>query len=147
MKTVTTLTIRSFHTDCFGHVHHARYVELLEEGRWSYMEAHPHVAASLGKERIDHAVVHLEIRYQSEARLGDRINIETRVQNARRHGITIRQVITNERTGKQMLTADVTNVFYRGKPRNKVPTDDPVFKSWEDLQRVLLKGTQKEEEK
>jgi len=146
MKIVTTVTVRSFHTDCFGHVHHARYVELLEEGRWSYMEAHPDIAASLRSQRINHAVVHIEIRYESEASLGDRISIETRVQNARHHGITMRQVMIDERTGKRLLSADVTNVFYRDKPQNRVATEDPVFKPWDDLQAVLLKKTQEEKE-
>jgi thioesterase-3 len=142
MKTTTTIPIRSFHTDCFGHVHHARYVELLEESRWCYMENNPAVAAALKREGIHHAVVHLEIRYHGEAQLGDRIRVETWVQNAGRHTVTMRQALQNQRSGKEVLTADVTNLFYLGKVRNKVRTSDAVFKCWDDLQAVI--GKQKE---
>jgi thioesterase III len=146
MKTNITVTIRSFHTDCFGHVHHGRYVELLEEGRWAYMENNPSIAASLHREGIDHAVVHLEISYRGEARLGDRLQVETEVHRAGCHGITLRQVMVNKRTGMQVLSADVTNVFYRGMLGNKVPAGDPAFECWEDLQNVI-KSTDKEDDK
>ena len=136
METTTTIPVRSFHTDCFGHVYHGRYVELLEEGRWAYMENNPAIAAALHKEGIGHAVVHLSIRYHSEARLGDRLDITTRVQAAGRHGVTMAQTIANRRTGRQVVSAEVTNLYYRGNLQSKVPVNDPVFDKWDDLQAV-----------
>ena len=34
----TEITIRTFHTDAFGHVNNSRYLELFEEARWRYAE-------------------------------------------------------------------------------------------------------------
>ena len=34
----TTLQIRGYHCDAYGHVNNARYLELLEEARWSFLE-------------------------------------------------------------------------------------------------------------
>ena len=31
----TTLTVRGYHLDGYGHVNNARYLEFYEEGRWS----------------------------------------------------------------------------------------------------------------
>ena len=38
MSHETTFPIRTFHTDSFGHVNNAKYLELLEEARWRYAE-------------------------------------------------------------------------------------------------------------
>ncbi len=34
----TTLRIRGYHCDAYGHVNNARYLELLEEARWEFLE-------------------------------------------------------------------------------------------------------------
>ncbi len=34
----TRIKIRGYHCDAYGHVNNARYLELLEEARWQYLE-------------------------------------------------------------------------------------------------------------
>ena len=34
----TTIKVRGYHCDFYGHVNNARYLEFLEEARWSYLE-------------------------------------------------------------------------------------------------------------
>ena len=38
MSHTRTIRIRGYHCDFYGHLNHARYLELLEEARWSYLE-------------------------------------------------------------------------------------------------------------
>ena len=38
MSSYNEIKIRGYHTDQFGHVNHARYLEFMEEGRWVYFE-------------------------------------------------------------------------------------------------------------
>ena len=32
------IKVRGYHCDFYGHLNHARYLELMEEARWSYLE-------------------------------------------------------------------------------------------------------------
>jgi len=32
---ITEIKVRGYHMDFYGHINNARYLELLEEGRWS----------------------------------------------------------------------------------------------------------------
>ncbi len=38
MESQMSIKIRCYHVDMFGHVNHARYLEFMEEGRWTYFE-------------------------------------------------------------------------------------------------------------
>jgi hypothetical protein len=38
MKTRTIIKAGGYHTDQLGHANHARFIELLEQGLWRYME-------------------------------------------------------------------------------------------------------------
>lgn len=34
------LTVRNYHLDGYGHVNNARYLEFLEEARWTFFQEH-----------------------------------------------------------------------------------------------------------
>ena len=40
MKHLHNIKVRGFHTDLYGHVNNARYLEFLEEARWEFLEQH-----------------------------------------------------------------------------------------------------------
>ncbi|MDA3790501.1 MAG: thioesterase family protein [Desulfobacula sp.] len=63
MKTITNLTVRSYHIDHFGHVNHARYVELLEEARWQYLEKNK-LLDPIHEVSAFHVVAELFIKYR-----------------------------------------------------------------------------------
>jgi len=44
MKSTVQIKVRNYHLDRFGHVNNARYLEFLEEGRWTYSEENNLVA-------------------------------------------------------------------------------------------------------
>jgi YbgC/YbaW family acyl-CoA thioester hydrolase len=70
MKTTTEITIRNYHIDHFGHVNHARYVELLEEARWRYLEENK-LLNPIHQIEAFHVVAEIVIKYLNEARIGD----------------------------------------------------------------------------
>ncbi len=39
MPHLTVIKVRGYHCDFYGHVNNARYLELMEEARWQYLEA------------------------------------------------------------------------------------------------------------
>ncbi len=140
----TDITIRSFHTDCFGHVHHARYLELLEEARWQYFEDIPGVALDLHAADIRHAVVRIDIAYRKEARLGDVLRIETAIAGTGNSSVSMFQNIFQSRTGAPVVSATITNVYYRSSLREKVSIRHKAFASWKELQDSLAVSGLKE---
>ena len=137
MNSVTEKTIRAYHTDCFGHVYHGRYVELLEDGRWSYLEDNTRLAKILHEKKILHAVVHMDISFRKAAALGDRLRIETGVESATENSVTMGQNIFASGTGETILSAKVTQVYYIKSPENFLPVSDKVFSEWTDLQKII----------
>jgi thioesterase-3 len=131
MKTQTMTKARGYHADMFGHVNHARFVELLEEGRWCYMEENglPDLfhAADPG-----HVVTGIAVNYRRVARLGETMRIETGVKERGRPGFTMRRTIYLEPGGVKVLEAEIVNVFVETRSgRATVPKDDFVSR-WSD---------------
>jgi len=137
MKSIIEIKIRSFHTDCFGIIHHARYLELLEEGRWTYLEDNPDIARVMNSNNILHSVVHIDISYREEAKLGDILRIETGVDSAGKSSVTMLQNIYRKNTEILIATAKITNVYFQGSPQNLISLRDDIYLVWNDLQKIL----------
>jgi thioesterase-3 len=109
MQASTEIQVRGYHVDVFGHVNHARYVEFLEEARWAFFDRHQPVLERLHTRGIFHAVVRLELNYCLPARVGDRLRIETAIEEVGRTSAVVAQRIFR---GEELI-ADVriTNAF------------------------------------
>jgi thioesterase-3 len=137
MPSSIKIKVRGYHLDGFGHVNHARYVELMEEARWDYFDVHEDIKNVLHKQGIGHATVNINISYRNEARLADILRIETSVKSATRNSMTFEQKIYLGASDKVVAEASVTNVFFRMSNREVVPMSDEVFMTWGDLVNVL----------
>ena len=69
-------TIRTFHTDGFGHVNNSRYVELLEEARWRFAEDIGLVEL-LAKGNLGFIIIDMRLRFRDAISEGETIRIET----------------------------------------------------------------------
>ena len=70
--------IRTFHTDSFGHVNNARYLELLEEARWQFAEHHGLIDL-LNEENLGFIIMQMNLRFRLPVVEGDTIQIYTRL--------------------------------------------------------------------
>lgn len=135
MKTFTSMVVRNYHIDSFGHVNHARYVEMLEEARWQYLE---------GNELLDvihevgafHVVAQLFIKYRKPAKIGDILQFETQIESRLSHSFQISQKAVIEKSNELALEAVVTNVFVdrKGQPRL---IDPDILRIWPDLAALI----------
>ena len=132
MRTQTIIKARGYHADMFGHVNHARFVELLEEGRWSYMEENrlPDLfhAAKLG-----HVVIRIAVNYRRGVRPGETMRIETGVKERGRSSFTMGQTIYLEPGGVKVLDAEVVNVFVEERSGRVAVPDGDLVSRWPDL--------------
>ena len=78
MSFETTFKIRTFHTDSFGHVNNARYLELLEEARWQYAEHHG-LIDMLNEENLGFIIMQMNLRFRRPVIEGDTIQVLTRL--------------------------------------------------------------------
>ncbi len=136
MKTETIIKIRGYHIDHFGHVNHGRYIELLEEARWAYMDTN-HLINLFHRTEIVHVVAGLSVKYKGSARAGDTIQIKTHLEKAGHVSFTMGQRIFLD--SMLILEADITNVFIDMNHQNAVEPDTQLISGWPDLCTCLKK--------
>lgn len=103
MNGETTIRVRGFHTDSYGHVNNARYLEFIEEGRWAYFEQSG-LLELFGNLQL--VVVQINIRYRRSAKTGDTLLVRTQIAELEAHKIILKQTILLN--GKTATEAEVT---------------------------------------
>ncbi len=129
MKTEIEKTVLGFHCDMYRVVHHARYLEFLEEGRWHYCGENG-LLEHFTTRGIVHYLVELKVSYRKSCRFGDRLSIHTGIESSEGKDIVFRQEIL--RGNDTVLEASLTNVFMveRGK---RILTAVEMAHFWPDL--------------
>jgi thioesterase-3 len=119
----TTLQIRGYHCDAYGHVNNARYLELLEEARWSFLE--PAVKEKFFEIRdLLFIVVNINISYKKPLLPNQVVDIEITDVTYNNKSMVVRQTITDKSTKELASEALVTFVLLNsktGKPETITP--------------------------
>ncbi|WP_025323760.1 acyl-CoA thioesterase [Deferrisoma camini] len=131
MPHVTRIKVRGYHLDLYGHVNNARYLEFLEEGRWSWVEERGDLAGFM-KGGYGFSVVNININYRRPAFLGDELEILTSLKGLGNRSGVVRQVVRLAGTDTVVAEADVTFVVVSAQTGRAVPLDGEV--------RALLAG-------
>jgi thioesterase-3 len=103
------IKIRGYHLDMYGHVNNARYLELLEEGRWAYIEQIRDFREKL--EGFMFFVVNININYRRPALLGQTVVVQTRMGHVGNRSAVIHQEIFLKGSQTMVADADVTFVI------------------------------------
>lgn len=102
-----TIRVRGYHCDFYGHVNHARFLELCEEARWRWAESmvdlHAWQAAGFG-----FVVARVDIRYRRPAPEGLLLRISTDIARLDGKSGVFRQLILDAADGRLLAEADVT---------------------------------------
>ena len=115
----TEIKIRGYHLDLYGHVNNARWVELLEEARWRWLDDNLDLGAwdEVGQ---GIAVVKLEIDYRLPAHMHDRLEFSCHTLRLGGRAAVCRQEVDRLGTGERLLEARVTFLLidrHSGKSR------------------------------
>lgn len=135
MKTIMQKRIMNYQLDSFNMVHHARYLELMEEGRWLYCYEN-NLMDEFNHRGIYHVIVNININYQSSATLGDLITIHTELLNVTAKSVVVKQTLCRDE--HVLVTGNITNV-YLSKTDNAVILPKEMAPFWKDIQ-IILKG-------
>ncbi len=131
MKTRIEIKVRGYHTDVFGHVNHARYIEFMEEGRWDYFEKNN--LLELFARGINHAVVNININYYREAKIGEVLRIETEIKETKERSFIIKQNIYSGNNSSPITSADFTEVFTEAGSGKVIPVNNEIKELWPEL--------------
>jgi thioesterase-3 len=109
----TTLQIRGYHCDAYGHVNNARYLELLEEARWSFLEPalkEKFNNISYKKPLVPTQVIDIEITdvtYNNKSMVVRQTIVDKSTQELASEAL-VTFVLLNSKTGKpETITAEI----------------------------------------
>jgi YbgC/YbaW family acyl-CoA thioester hydrolase len=116
----TTITVRGYELDSYGHVNNAVYLQYLEHARWEMIREMGIVDYLRSR---DHFLVVTEthIRYMREANLFDELEIQSSVKHEAPY-LVFTQKIRNKATKVPMTRAKVKTLFIN---RERVAQDIP----------------------
>lgn len=100
-----SVCVRSYHLDGYGHVNNARYLEFLEEARWTFFDTH---GLSVFLHDLQMVVSRIDIRYRRSAGEGSCLDIETQVSSVRPRQVVLCQQIYLRGSRKTSVEAEVT---------------------------------------
>lgn len=116
----STFKIRSFHTDSFGHVNNARYLELLEEARWQFAEHH-RLVDLLIEENLGFIIMQMNLRFRLPVVEGDTIQVFTSLVALGSDIGEVEQLIMKKGEGKLAAKSMFTFVLIDRKSGTSVP--------------------------
>jgi len=124
-KYLTEFTVRGYELDSYGHVNNAVFLQYLEQARWEFTRDRGILGEFCARE-LFLVVVETHIRYMQEAKLFDRLSVETSCQESAPF-LVFHQRILNRTSRKPAARATVKTIFIN---RDREPQDipDPVLK-------------------
>ena len=133
MSHTITIKVRGYHLDLYRHVNNARYLEFLEEARWSFLESRGNLE-SLDKSGHTFAVVNININYRRAAYLGEVLQITTSIKAMGARSCVMHQLVTLQGTDTVIANADVTFVLVDTRTEKAAPLEGELR---ETLQRMI----------
>lgn len=128
----THIKVRGFHLDVYQHVNGARYLEFLEEARWSYFEDNGVLATFLKCEQAL-AVVNININYRRAALMDDHLIVYTQFKSMTNRGAVIEQIIRLKETKQVVVSAVVTFIAFDPKQNKAVALQADTVKLLQQL--------------
>ena len=122
---IKTIKVRGYHCDFYGHVNNARFLELLEEARWSYLEDSLDLA-KWNEQNLGIVVASLTINYRRPAPVDIVLEIRSTVGEMGAKTGVIHQDVLNQTTGKLVADADVTFAVVDIRTGKAVPMEGEV---------------------
>ena len=107
----TSLRVRHYEVDEYGHVNHANYVHYLEVARIEALEALGLGLPAMRRQGMLIVAVELAVKYHAPARSGDTLDITTWIRETRGARSFWIQEIREASSQRLIVTAEVTGAF------------------------------------
>lgn len=128
----TDIKVRGYHLDLYGHVNNARYLEFLEEARWSYFERSG-ALEWFAQAGLAFVIVNININYRRSAYNNETLTIDTHIPTLGNRATTIKQVVRLKDSDTIVASADVTYVVVDTKQEKAVVLDGELRSKMEGI--------------
>ncbi len=118
----TSLEVRGYELDSYGHVNHAVYVSYLEHARWKVLESVGITLEKLKEWQRWPVIAHLEVDYLRPVFMGERLEIETRMTELKKASFALEQTIWRDETRILNARIQAATVNETGRPA-AIPAD------------------------
>jgi acyl-CoA thioester hydrolase len=118
----SSITVRGYELDSYGHVNNAVYIQYLEHARWLFMKDLDFLEY-INNEDLFLVVTETHIRYLREANLFDELVVETTMKVDKPY-LVFRQKILNKTTRMTLSRAVIKTIFIN---KQRMPLDIPPF--------------------
>ncbi len=123
MEYLTTIKVRGYHADFYGHVNNARYLEFFEEDRWAHLESKIDLEQWARSGRV-FLVVNINVNYRKAVGVGETLLVSTALEKVGRKSAVLRQEIVLQDSRECVADALVTFVVRDGDGRAMVMDGD-----------------------
>jgi thioesterase-3 len=124
---ISRIKVRGYHTDIYGHVNNARYLEFYEENRWAWFDGKIDISR-WAKKGLTFAIVNINVNYRKQIPLGATIEVRSRIEKIGSRSATLRQEIFFADNGVMASDALVTFVI--------IGKDGAVVKMDSDMEEI-----------
>ena len=129
---VTSIRIRGYHCDAYGHVNNARFLELLEEARWKFFE--PAVRERFFEtEKLMFVVVNINIAFKRPLLPHQLIHIHIKDLTYKNRSVSMIQEIIDDRSSVVCSSAEIQFVLLDSITQKPVPISDEIKAKFEQL--------------
>ena len=129
---VTSIRIRGYHCDAYGHVNNARFLELLEEARWKFLE--PAVRERFFEtEKLLFVVVNINIAFKRPLLPHQLIHIHIKDLTYNNRSVSMIQEIIDDRSSVVCSRAEIQFVLLDSITQKPVPISDEIKAKLEQL--------------
>lgn len=97
MKVTNDFTVTEQDIDVFKHMNYKRYIDLFEEERANWFIEIGLSFADMANKGFAVVILKLDIEYKKEARLGERLSVETTAQKMGTKSFSLKQVMYNDK--------------------------------------------------
>ncbi|NLR90827.1 acyl-CoA thioesterase [Flammeovirga agarivorans] len=119
------IKVRNYHIDSYQHVNNMRYMEFLEEARWSHFENNASLEVA-SQEETAFVIANYNINYLYPATMNQVLEIKTRVAKIGTKSLTFEHEIFIKGTDKKALAAEVTLVSFDIKSQRPKEIKDSI---------------------
>ncbi len=117
-------TVRESQLDSFGHLNHARYLEIFEDARWDLITANGYGLDKVRDTRQGPTILQVQVRYRRELLARQKIRVVTQCLAYERKVARIAQRILDEQ-GEECCSAEILIGLLDLQARKLIPpTED-----------------------
>lgn len=130
--TKTTIKIRGYHCDSYGHVNNARYLEIFEEARWRLLDEFD-ILEKITALNCLFFVVHIDISFKLPVEDGSIAEVTTDLKGHSTRKIVFEQKIFKNGESRPSTVALVTFVLFDQKTGRAAEITEDVISIFEPI--------------